>query len=64
MMESELIALDKCGEEAEWLHQFLENLPRWPKLVPAISLHCDSYKILCIMESLDTFVVDTIPLDN
>ncbi|GJV51810.1 retrotransposon protein, putative, ty1-copia subclass [Tanacetum coccineum] len=32
-MESEFVALDKCGEEAEWLHQFVEDIPRWPKLV-------------------------------
>ena len=26
-MESEFIALDKCGEEAEWLRNFLEDIP-------------------------------------
>ena len=41
-MESEFIALDKCGEEAEWLRYFLEDIPRWPKPVTAISIHCDS----------------------
>ena len=41
-MESEFIALDKCGEEAEWLRNFLEDIPRWPKPVTAISIHCDS----------------------
>ncbi|GKA85322.1 hypothetical protein Tco_0806976 [Tanacetum coccineum] len=41
-MESEFIALDKCGEEVEWLRQFVEDIPRWPKLVTAISIHCDS----------------------
>ncbi|GJY88660.1 hypothetical protein Tco_0503288 [Tanacetum coccineum] len=39
-MESKFIALDKCREEAEWL--FVENIPRWPKPVTAISIHCDS----------------------
>ena len=29
-MESEFIALDKCGEETEWLRHFLEDIPRWP----------------------------------
>ena len=29
-MESEFIALDKCGEGAEWLRHFLEDIPRWP----------------------------------
>ncbi|GJR91795.1 pol polyprotein [Tanacetum coccineum] len=41
-MESEFIALDKCREEAEWLRQFVEDIPRWPKPVTAISIHCDS----------------------
>lgn len=41
-MESEFIALDKCGEKAEWLHHFIEDIPRWPKPVTVISIHCDS----------------------
>ena len=41
-MESEFIALDKCGEEAEWLRHFLEDIPRWPKSGPPICIHCDS----------------------
>ena len=41
-MESEFIALDKCGEEAEWLRHFLEDIPRFPKPVPPICIHCDS----------------------
>ena len=34
--------MDKCGEEAEWLRNFLEDIPRWPKPVTATSIHCDS----------------------
>ncbi|XP_073130800.1 uncharacterized protein [Henckelia pumila] len=41
-MESEFIALDKAGEEAEWLRNFLEDIPRWMKPVPTIMIHCDS----------------------
>ena len=41
-MESEFIALDKAGEEAEWLRHFLEDIPICPKPVPAICIHCDS----------------------
>ena len=41
-MESEFIALDKAGEEAEWLRHFLEDIPMWPQPVPAICIHCDS----------------------
>ena len=41
-MESEFIALDKTGEEVEWLRNFLEDIPMWPKPEPAICIHCDS----------------------
>ena len=41
-MESKFIALDKAGEEVEWLHHFLEVIPIWPKSVPAICIHCDN----------------------
>ena len=41
-MESEFVALDKAGEEVEWLHQFLDDIPIWPKPVPAICIHYDS----------------------
>ncbi|KAJ0084063.1 hypothetical protein Patl1_29351 [Pistacia atlantica] len=41
-MESEFIALDKCGEGVEWLCQFLEDFPKLPKLVPAICILCDN----------------------
>ncbi|CAH9115649.1 unnamed protein product [Cuscuta europaea] len=40
-MESELTALDKCTEEAEWLRHFLEDIPSWEKPVPPICIHCD-----------------------
>ena len=30
MMESEFIALDKAGEEAEWVRHFLEDISIWP----------------------------------
>ena len=41
-MKFEFIALDNCGEEAKWLHHFLDDIPRWPKPVPPICVHCDS----------------------
>ena len=40
--ESEFIALDKTGEEAEWLRLFLEDILLWPKPVPVICIHCDN----------------------
>ena len=39
-MKSEFIALDKCGEKAEWLCHFLEDISKWQKPVPCI--HCDN----------------------
>ena len=41
-MKSEFIALDKAAEEVEWLRNFLEDVPVWPKPVTAICIHCDS----------------------
>ncbi|CAL9011582.1 unnamed protein product [Prunus brigantina] len=41
-MESEFVALDKAAEEAEWLRNFLEEIPMWPKPMTAICIHCDS----------------------
>ena len=45
-MESEFIALDKAGEEAEWLRHFLEDIPIWPQPVPAICIHCNSQSVI------------------
>ena len=45
-MESEFIALNKAGEEAEWLRQFLEDIPLWQKPVPAICIHCDNQAVI------------------
>ncbi|KAF3675558.1 hypothetical protein FXO38_04703 [Capsicum annuum] len=36
-MESKFIALDKAGEEAEWLRNFLEDIPYCPKPVAPIA---------------------------
>ena len=41
-MEAEFIALDKAGEEVEWLRNFLEDIPFWPKPLTLIGIHCDS----------------------
>ncbi|PHT85024.1 hypothetical protein T459_13467 [Capsicum annuum] len=41
-MESKFIALDKAGEEAEWLQNFLEDISYWTKLVAPVCIHCDS----------------------
>ena len=31
-----------CGENAEWLHYFLEDIPKWSKPVSPICIHYDS----------------------
>ena len=41
-MESEFIALDKAGEEAERLRNFLEDILNWSRHLHAICIHCDS----------------------
>ena len=42
----EFIALDKYGEEAEWLRHYLEDIPRWPKPVPLTCIHYDSQSVI------------------
>ncbi|KAF3650371.1 putative protein-like [Capsicum annuum] len=51
-MESEFIALDKASEEAEWLQNFLEDIPYWPKPVAPICTHCDSHAAIGMAESM------------
>ncbi|PHU17016.1 hypothetical protein BC332_12711 [Capsicum chinense] len=41
-MESKFIVLDKAGEEAKWLQNFMEDIPYWPKPVALVCKHCDS----------------------
>ena len=60
-MESEFIALDKCGEDAEWLCHFLEDILRWPKPIVTVNLLLEGHRVICIMVSLDTFIKDIIP---
>lgn len=47
-MESKFIILDKAGEGAKWLRNFLEDIQGWPKPVPAICIHCDSLSTIGI----------------
>ena len=51
IMESEFNALDKAGEEAEWLRHFLEDISMWPKPVPAICIYCDTKSIIARAQS-------------
>jgi hypothetical protein len=41
-MEAEFIVLDKASEEAEWVRNFVTDVPLWSKPVPAVPIHCDS----------------------
>ena len=50
-MEYEFMALDKCGEEVEWLRHFLEDIPRWPRPVPPICILYDSQSTISRAQS-------------
>ena len=41
-MKSEFIAVDRAEEKVEWLQRILEDIPLWPKPVPAIRIHYDN----------------------
>ena len=41
-MEAELLALSLASEEANWLRDFLYEIPLWEKPIPPILIHCDS----------------------
>ncbi|KAL0309389.1 UNVERIFIED_CONTAM: Retrovirus-related Pol polyprotein from transposon TNT 1-94 [Sesamum radiatum] len=40
-MESEFIALELAGQEAEWLRNLVGDMPMWGSSIP-VSIHCDS----------------------
>ncbi|PHU23175.1 hypothetical protein BC332_08282 [Capsicum chinense] len=42
LLWTKFIALDKVDEEAEWLQNFLEDIPYWPKPLAPVCIHCDS----------------------
>ncbi|KAJ9544108.1 hypothetical protein OSB04_023815 [Centaurea solstitialis] len=46
-MENEFITLDKNGEEAKWLCQFVKDIPKWPKPVTAICIPMYNGKSRC-----------------
>ena len=69
-MKSEFIALDKEIEEVEWLRQFSrgfyngQNLCLRLSFIAIINLRLVGYRVVCIMISLDIFVVHIILLHN
>ncbi|KAL2230421.1 UNVERIFIED_CONTAM: hypothetical protein Sindi_1636500 [Sesamum indicum] len=49
-MESEFIALELAGQEAEWLKNLLGVVPLWGSTMP-VSLHCDSRAAIRIIKN-------------
>ncbi|KAA0042223.1 ty1-copia retrotransposon protein [Cucumis melo var. makuwa] len=45
-MESEFIALELAGQEAEWIKNLLGDVPLWGTSVP-VSIQCDSQAAIC-----------------
>ena len=50
-MEAELTALDTASMEAEWLRDFLMDLPVVEKPIPAISMNCDNQNVIVKVNS-------------
>ena len=50
-MESEFISLKLIGSEAEWLRNFLVNIPLGIKPTPSVSIHCNSQSALAITKN-------------
>ena len=50
-MESEFIALDLIGNEAEWLKNFLADIPLGMKPTPSMSIHCDCQAAIAIAKN-------------
>ena len=50
-MESEFIALELAGSEAEWLRNFLANIPLGIKPTPSVSMHCDCQAAIAIAKN-------------
>ncbi|XP_071933566.1 uncharacterized protein [Coffea arabica] len=47
-MESEFVTLELTGTEAEWLRNFLANIPSTKDLLPPVSIHCDCQAAIAI----------------
>ncbi|KAL0413045.1 UNVERIFIED_CONTAM: Copia protein [Sesamum radiatum] len=50
IMESEFVALELAGQEAEWLRNLVGDVPLWGSSVP-VSLHCDSQTAIGIAKN-------------
>ena len=50
-MESEFIALELAGSEAEWLKNFLAEIPLGIKPTPSVSMHCDCKSAIAVAKN-------------
>jgi hypothetical protein len=50
-MEVELTALNTASIEAEWLREFLVDLPMVEKPIPSISMNCDNQTVIVKVNS-------------
>ena len=50
-MESEFVALEMADSEAEWLKNFLANIPLGMKPTPFVSIHCDCESAITIAKN-------------
>jgi len=50
-MESEFGALEMAGSEAEWLKNFLANIPLGMKPTPFVLVHCDCQSTIAIAKN-------------
>ena len=46
--ESEFIALELAGHQAEWLRNLLADMPLCGRQASPVSLHCDSHAVIGI----------------
>jgi hypothetical protein len=50
-LESEFIALELAGSEAEWLRNLLANIPLGIKPTPSVSMHCDCKSAIAVAKN-------------
>nr|KYP48034.1 Retrovirus-related Pol polyprotein from transposon TNT 1-94 [Cajanus cajan] len=50
-MESKFVALDMTNTKAEWLRNYLVNIPLRMKPTPSESIYCDSQLIIAIIKN-------------
>ena len=50
-MESEFVALEMAGSEAEWIRNFLSDIPLGTRPRPSVSMHCDCQSAIAIAKN-------------